>query len=166
MNMEGAPYGQASHSDVFAINSNSDNIEGAWEFLSYMMSQEVQGSQSEPMTATNRAVCIEAVQEQIRWLEKGHVMNKDYHYFTMDRQEIDLGSKSWTREDITDEKVAEYINMRDRAEPMDAEEDRRMKPIWQIIREESEAYFTGDKSIEEVADIITNRVQLYLDENQ
>ena len=166
LNMEGAPYGQASHSDVFAINSNSDNIEGAWEFLSYMMSQEVQGSQSEPMTATNRAVCIEAVQEQIRWLEKGHVMNKDYHYFTMDRQEIDLGSKSWTREDITDEKVAEYINMRDRAEPMDAEEDRRMKPIWQIIREESEAYFTGDKSIVEVADIITNRVQLYLDENQ
>ena len=41
-----------------------------------------------------------------------------------------------------------------------------MKPVWQIIREESEAYFTGDKSIEEVADIITNRVQLYLDENQ
>ena len=77
-----------------------------------------------------------------------------------------LGTRSWTREDITDEKVAEYISMRDSAEPRDAEENRRMKPIWQIIREESEAYFTGDKSIEEVADIITNRVQLYLDENR
>ena len=41
-----------------------------------------------------------------------------------------------------------------------------MKPIWQIIQEEAEAYFTGDRSIEEVADIITNRVQLYLDENR
>ena len=56
--------------------------------------------------------------------------------------------------------------MRDRAEPGDDEEDRRMKPIWQIIWEESEAYFVGDKSIEEVADIINNRVQLYLDENR
>ncbi len=75
-------------------------------------------------------------------------------------------SRSWSREDITDEKAMEYISMRDKAVGGGSEEERRMKPVWQIIREESEAYFTGDKSIEEVADIITNRVQLYLDENQ
>ena len=39
-----------------------------------------------------------------------------------------------------------------------------MAVVWQIIREEAEAYFTGSKSIEEVADLITNRVQLYMDE--
>ena len=42
-------------------------------------------------------------------------------------------TKSWTREDITDEKVAEFLSMRDRAEPRDGEEERRMKPVWQII---------------------------------
>ena len=117
------------------------------------MSEEVQRTQQNPMVATNREVCIAALETEVRWLEEGNVM-EDSH------------GRKWTREDITDEKVAEYINMRDRAEPGDAEEARRMKPVWQIIQEESEAYFTGDKSIEEVADIIDNRVQLYLDENR
>ena len=36
--------------------------------------------------------------------------------------------------------------------------------IQQIINEESSAYFQNQKKIEEVCEIIQNRVQLYLDE--
>ena len=37
--------------------------------------------------------------------------------------------------------------------------------IYNIITEESYAYFSGQKSAEEVAEIIQNRVQNYIDEN-
>ena len=37
--------------------------------------------------------------------------------------------------------------------------------LFDIILEETPAYFTGGKTAEEVCDIVQNRVQLYLDEN-
>lgn len=37
--------------------------------------------------------------------------------------------------------------------------------VQQIIMEEAETYFQGQKSVNEVADIIQNRVQLYISEN-
>ena len=37
--------------------------------------------------------------------------------------------------------------------------------IFDIVYEESGAYFAGDKTEQEVAHIIQSRVQLYLDEN-
>ena len=40
----------------------------------------------------------------------------------------------------------------------------KTKPILEIIKEESEAYFDGSKTAEEVIEILQNRVQLYLDE--
>lgn len=39
------------------------------------------------------------------------------------------------------------------------------EPIKDIIMEEAEAFFAGDKDVRTVADIIQSRVQLYLDEN-
>lgn len=38
--------------------------------------------------------------------------------------------------------------------------------IVKIIEEEAESYFQGRKTAEQVAEIIQNRVQLYLHENQ
>ena len=38
--------------------------------------------------------------------------------------------------------------------------------IWDIVQEEAEAYFNGTKKAEEVAEVIDNRVQLYLDEKK
>ena len=157
----GAPYSYSDDLYTFAVNANSAHVEGAWEFLSYMMSEEVQRTQQNPMKATNRAVCVEAIEKEVDWLEAGNVMVNQAASYVINGSE----TKSWTREDITDEKVAEFLSMRDRAEPRDGEEERRMKPVWQSIEEEAEAYFVGDKSIEEVAKVINNRVQLYLDEN-
>jgi ABC-type glycerol-3-phosphate transport system substrate-binding protein len=166
LSAEGNPYGYSFGGDIFAINANSEHIEGAWEFLAYLMSDEVQRTQTIPMGATSRVVCMEEVEKELRWLEEGNVEQIKKGHFNSKGEIIYTEVRTVTREDITDEKVAEYISMKDRAVPGNGEEARRMKPIWQIIWEESEAYFVGDKSIEEVADIINNRVQLYLDENR
>ena len=37
--------------------------------------------------------------------------------------------------------------------------------LFEIIYEEAESYFDGDKPVEEVMRLIQNRVQLYLSEN-
>ena len=37
-------------------------------------------------------------------------------------------------------------------------------PLTNIVIEEIQSYFAGDKELEEVTDIIQNRCQLYLDE--
>ena len=39
-------------------------------------------------------------------------------------------------------------------------------PIRDIVEEETKPFFDGDKTAEEVAKIIDNRVQLYLDETK
>ena len=38
--------------------------------------------------------------------------------------------------------------------------------IMQIVTEEAEIYFKGDKSLDEVVEIIQNRVQTYVDESR
>ena len=43
--------------------------------------------------------------------------------------------------------------------------ERKMQPIEEIIIDETYYYFTGQKSMEDVIDVLNNRVQLYLDEN-
>lgn len=43
---------------------------------------------------------------------------------------------------------------------------RIFDPVYQIVLEESDAYFAGDRTAEETARIIENRVQLYLDERK
>lgn len=129
-----------------------------------MMSEEVQHSMKWTMRATNRAVCTEALKREVQWLEKGNIKSISNSWYNDIGEKMYTEERSWSREDITDEKIEDYISMRERTMPSDTEESRRMAVVWQIIREEAEAYFTGSKSIEEVADLITNRVQLYMDE--
>ena len=55
--------------------------------------------------------------------------------------------------------VKEYLDIMDKARPYSTHSEVRA-----IISEEADAYFAGAKTVDEVADIIQNRVQLYLKE--
>ena len=55
----------------------------------------------------------------------------------------------------------EYIAMMDASEPDSVEYE-----IKEIVLEESNAFFAGQKTEEEVAKIIQSRVQIYLDERK
>ena len=61
---------------------------------------------------------------------------------------------------VQEDQIARFWECLDNAEP----EPYRTEYILEIIKEETELYFTGDKSIEEISGIIENRVQLYLNE--
>ena len=68
----------------------------------------------------------------------------------------------YTKEDITAKKQAEYRKAIEEARPYPI----RTVPILNIIQEEAAEYFGGAKSVEEVSRVVTNRVQLYLDERK
>ncbi len=79
-------------------------------------------------------------------------------------------SKStWTPGDFTvevyaatKEQVDRIREMIDTAQPGKIMEEK----LYDIIREEAQAYFDGQKSAEDVAALIQNRVQTYLDETR
>ena len=65
-------------------------------------------------------------------------------------------------EEVSKERQAEYRQMIEEARPLPI----RTKFIQEVILDEAQDYFDGYKSTDEVINLINNRVQLYLDENQ
>jgi hypothetical protein len=64
--------------------------------------------------------------------------------------------------DFTEEKAAEYRTVLEESRPCPL----RTAPILSIILEEAADYFNGSKNADQVSEIITNRVQVFLDENR
>lgn len=126
--------------DVFAINSHSKNKEGAAAFLQYLLSEEAQ----------NLIVDIGEA-------------------FPVKRNALTAAAKKAKREDddiatyrMTDSQEQAFWSVLYSAKP----KGNQYQAIIDILFEETGGFFEGDRSAEEVAKLIQNRVQLYLDENQ
>lgn len=124
----------------FSIYSNSLNKEGAWAFLEFALSEEQQSWYGSELGGFPvRKSAFEA------YLKKPH--HPIYN----------------TEKDYASEETAQMI--REVMEHLYLEESMASGEISIIIREEIQAYFAGDKTVEQCVEIIQNRVQLYLDEN-
>ena len=137
---------------MFYMNANSDKREGVEEFLRYLLSDEVQGRiHSEYMVGNmglppDLPIRLSALEESIETArarkERGETGSLMRPALTEEQAEAayflieNARSASW--------KVTEVEN---------------------IIREELESYFQGQRSLEETVKILNNRVQLYLDEH-
>lgn len=120
----------------FAICSNSDNKEGAWQFIEYFQSCEDDFYAGFPARK--------------EWLLKSLQTVKQKEYMG-----VELGEP--TEEDV--EKLLSIIDSLEFTSHQD-------EVIMQVITEEAQAYFAGQKSEEEVAQVIQRRVQLYLWESK
>ncbi len=125
--------------DVMVINANTDNLDGAWAFLSFVMSKSGQ----------NLMAGIPAHRE-LWWEKQTFDLQHGLKYYLADGTQVEP-----TEEDI--EELEEVYN-RGRYYP------RKTEAILNIIYEEAETYISGSKSKEEVIGIIQNRVQLLLNE--
>ncbi len=138
---------------TMAVNSNSPNKEGAWEFLRFLLGEEAQ-LQKTLMPVSRNGFEL--------WLEKqraqaadGKTVSRTWVIDAQTRYEM-----TYTEEDLTEEKIAEYRKELEEAKPYPI----RTAPILAIILDESENYFNGSRSAAQVSKVVTNRVQLYLDE--
>ena len=127
---------------------NARQKEGAWAFLEfYLCWREEQGQFLFSLPA-NRKLMDQLVEEEL-----SH------------RSEL-IGSKgknvSYLGRYCTKEEIDAFYDLLSRAEPI-AEEDQA---IYEILIQELPFYFDGQKSVEEVTEIIQNRASLYLKERQ
>ena len=125
-----------------AMNADSAHKEGVWQFIQFLLEEENQKLVlSDNLLPVHEEVLSDSVNEA----------SKDYHVI-IDGRELE-GT-------ISQEILDRFWECLDNAKPA----PYRTEQILAIIREEAELYFTGDKSIEEISDIIENRVRLYLAE--
>lgn len=133
------------------VNKNAKDKEVIGEFLNYLLSDETQMHIDASYVAVNKRTVENNV-----WLSVDLAGERFWLYKDNEGNTVGLPEK----EDGTTY-VSDYVEFLDHAE---VQLNSREDPIWQIIEEEVESYWSGAKSAEEVAYIIDNRVQLYLDE--
>ncbi|MCM1186922.1 MAG: extracellular solute-binding protein [Lachnoclostridium sp.] len=119
----------------FAICSNSDNKEGAWQFIEYCQSCKDDFIMGFPAKK-------EWLAENLQTLRLEEFMG------------VEL-------EEPTKEDVEELLSIIGSLKFISGQDE----VIMQMITEEAQGYFEGQKSEEEVAQIIQRRIQLYLWEN-
>lgn len=135
----------------FSVFSKGANPEGGWEFVKYFLSEHYQNR------FINDKVYYSGVfpiRQSV--LEKLAEEAKQPYWSSPDKeyQEPDYGLNT----DEDNRLVYELMN--------GAVEVQYNLDVINMVREEAGAYFSGQKSAKEVAEIIQNRVQNYLDENR
>ena len=154
-NSKGTPYYYLNTDFVLAMNSASENKEGVWAFLEFLLSKERQSS----LCSLQRPIKHFPVRQDVfdayidYQFENWEGISRDY---TMNNVSLE----KWTEPPKVSEEDKEFLIYM----VQNAYWDDTFDEIWLIITEETGSFWAGDKTAEETAGIIQNRVQLYLDE--
>lgn len=149
---EGAEYKLAPNS-IFAISSTSDHKEGAWDFLEYILSGEVQErihwafpSRKDSFEKCLTDIYVSPVRTSVPPFvdENGNPVGNDF------------------LKGLTSQDTAVVRRMVENA--VYDSWGGSNSPLWDIVADEAGMYFSGDASLEDTVKKIQNRVQLYLDE--
>lgn len=146
----------------FMVNANSAHKEGAWEFISFLLGDEAQLALTDngevPVKRTAFEKSLEKSLNRVADEKKVEIGT----YIVTDDGRIKKGAdfQTYSEKDVTEEWVEEYRQAMEevRVVPL------RTESILKIVCQEAQDYFKGIKSAEQVAEIVENRVQLYLDE--
>ena len=141
---------------TMAISALSKNQEAAWEFLKNFFTEEYQDS-----LGYDFPVRISSMKklEEAAW-EKPYFINEDGNKETYDDY-IYVGGVEMELVPLTQEEtgaVLDYIMSLDNICIYNEE-------LNNIITEETESYFSGQKTVDEVVDIIQSRTKIYVSEN-
>lgn len=156
--------------DGVCILESSRHKEGAWSFLEYLLGEYQEGRDEFNELFSSRRDLLAKMEEEaleieywedengetllnqdgsLRKKEKGERLTegKWEPYYNLSREETDG--------------ILEVLGMLDFTPRSDREQE-----VFGIIEKEMESYFDGYKSLEEVTEIIQNRVQILVQENQ
>jgi len=131
-----------SDCDGFLLSSKSEHREGAWSFVRYFLTEEYQtGDQIEGLPVMKKVF-----EEQLT-----QAAEKPY------RVDAETTLEPFSQKEINE--IRDFIYSLEKRTYNDAN-------VLQIVTEEAYSFFAGAKSAKEAAEIIQNRVQLYLDESR
>ena len=154
--------------DAVCISQTSPNKEAAWSFIETMLAKEEMESKDLPYGIPVRISAFEKeLAEKMEPIyrydgngevlldENGKPKEKSQYGVCFDDMMIELYA-------VTQEEADGIRQIISRIDGIYDENNILM----QIILEEVDSYFAGQKSVDEAADIIQNRVQLYLNESK
>lgn len=148
---------RANASTNMAISSKSAVQDGAWEFIRYYLldeyQDEVQGMF--PVKRSALETLAKKAMERPYWINED-TGEKEYYDDTVWVNGEDIILEPLTQEEA--DRITEFlsgINMHFTLDPS----------VWDIIMEEANVYFEGQKTAEDVAAVIQSRISLYISEN-
>lgn len=153
-NGNGASFNSNSY---YGVSAKSANIEGAWQFIKYLVSDDYQTTAiwSFPVTMSAFSKKAEDYMKPNTYINEDGEEVEYENIWNMDGIEIKMDPL--TQEDI--DALLAYISSVDQVYNYD-------NSMMEIITEETAAYFAGQKSASETANLIQNRVQTYISENR
>lgn len=151
--------GSAIYSDfTFSIANESAFKDEAWEYISYFMKDEYQDKVEGnfPIKLSSLDKRAEKEMQPITWVDEatGEVVEEENYFWIGDKEIIlQLPTKEECQYVIDFLKTIDY-------------RQKDVSEITAIIEEDAAAYFSGQKTAEQVADTIQSRVKIYVSEKR
>jgi multiple sugar transport system substrate-binding protein len=136
---------------LFSINSNSKNKDIAWEFLKFLLSDEVQSGELESF-AVNKESLAKAAQKALEMTGSGGM---SYVIGSQGEKPKIITPRALTQQDI------DYIN--GFIENMRVF-NRNNASVNRVVQEETSLFFAGQRTADETARLIQEKVSIYLGE--
>ncbi len=155
-NEKGENYSTISPNTTLAVSARTKNSEGIWQFLRTFYLEEYQDSLDFdfPVRKSSFDKKAKEATEVKYYTNDDGTKEEEAEYYWIGDQEIKL--PPLTQEDV--KFIEDFINSLH--EPITYNES-----VNNIIMEEASAFFSGQKSAEEVASIIQSRLSIYVNEN-
>lgn len=146
-----------SGSYTFMISAKSKHMDGAWQFVRQFLTEEYQNDSQYYMPVLKSAFLEKAKEatERSYWIDEEG--NKEYYDDTWYINGEEIVLEPFTQEEV--DAICEFIYTVNRTAYYNDD-------IRNIITEEAEAFFSGQKSVQEVVDIIQSRAQVFVNENR
>ena len=145
-------------SNAMGINVKSENKDGAWDFIKTFIEEDYQKNSVEWYFPVLRSA-LDAQFEEAMTPE----------YTEIDGEKVEQPKTTWGWDDFEAEIYAAKQEEVDAVKALIESADgvvSNNEEISNIIAEEAAAYFEGQKSAKDVADVIQSRVQIYVNENR
>lgn len=153
---EGSGIVVTTGSSLLGIGSKSKHKDEAWDFIKEFYSEEYQQSNENYGFPLRKSALDKSIEKEMdqTWAEVGPDGNK---YMTRyDFEDVELYVPYPNEQEL--DTIYEIINSADRAGTYSEE-------IMEMILEEAQSCFKGEKDAKDVADVIQSRVSIYLKEN-
>ncbi len=137
----------------FVLSAKSKNTEGAWEFVRYYLTDEYQKDNDWGLPVSKKRLLEkskEATQKPYYMDEDGNKVEYDEAYY--------MNGESITLPPLTQEQVNEVVDFISSVKRTSFNNQE----VINIISEETAAFYSGQKSVDDVVNIIQKRVQIYV----
>ncbi len=143
--------------DQLSIIDQSPNKEAAWDFIkNYIMHPEY-------VEYSDFPIIKDLLNERLEKAKEGETLTDEFGQSYSNPKEVFFDTDDVIMVYEADDRDIEAVNLL--IESADRRSEYHLE-IQKIIDDESQVFFKGVKSADEVAKIIQSRVQLYLDENK